>query len=170
MKQDKTEPGNGLRSLIDELGARAGRLASVEGIAAGFPARVQAVGPATTTNVPLADGPSAVMLALPPITLPVGSKINISGYATLTNTVAAIRNANIAVELSPGGGGDIGALQKTTLAASENDRAVPFNNDYVTTTATTNLVITVWDTTGGAAPGDLTVQGNNVVAVAVRVG
>ncbi len=138
----------------------------------GTPARVTAVGPAVPVPLPVVDGPIAVCLTLPTITAPVGSTLNISGYLQIVNTTAMAQSGlQVEVELAAGGGGSILPLGLFTRASFPMGPGfyinVPFNGDYVTTTETTDIVITAFQP--GGTPGSLNCGVNGSVAVVMQV-
>jgi len=178
MKQDKTSSNTGLRALVDELLSRAAKLnSSAAGAGGEFQARVRVVGPPNAggnLSVPTTDGPSAVMLTLPPLTVPVGSKVNISGVMLIGNAVNFPRQAQVMVEIVPGVAiGDMleaGTCNFAASAAGTILLPIPYSVDYTTTLPTTTFVITVIDATAGASNGDLVCHTMTSFAVALRVG
>lgn len=140
--------------------------AAAAGVAAGaiFPPRKRA-STSGFGNIALVDGPGAIVFTIP-ITLPVGSRVNLSALLRINNSQATSRSVSINWELVPGGMsiGDYGA---TYYVPGGSATGSPFeiNSDYVTTTPTTTFLLSVY---GGVAPGDLSIGA--AVATVVQVG
>jgi hypothetical protein len=137
--------------------------------ATAYPPRVRVTGPSGNINVPVSDGASALILTLPSLVVPIGTKVNISGMISLHTTVSAIRSVVIFPEIVSG----------TTIGDSAGGNSVPsgagfgvcfpLSSDYTTTTTNPVFLIHAWCTTGGASSGDLVVDGAASWAVAVEV-
>ena len=149
--------------------------------AGGFPARQRVVGGGSVA-LPVADGAGAVVLTLPAMTLPIGSKINVKGKLQAFNTTTNLRGLNVNLELAGAPGtpvGDVGSGSGTGASSSfdivgtggpNNQAVVYFDVDYTTVAATTTFTINAYCRTGGASPGDITVYTNASCATATQVG